>query len=190
MLTVTAQLGSDGERVPLKTAAPAARVPMLPVLVAELRAHRSRVAGRSLARVRPDALVFVTSRGKPHGRRNVLRAVYAAEDAVGLNGEGRERVGVHDLRHSSVALALAPGLTLPEAAALARHAKPACDRGRARRTHFREPGAAWVEAGGSVQHVRTRRVTGERPGHVEELPRVAALFVSLAIVRNPLFVAV
>jgi integrase len=54
----------------------------------------------------------------------VLRAVHAAGDAAGLNGGGRERVGVHDLRHSFVALALAAGLTLPEAAALARHASP------------------------------------------------------------------
>ena len=37
---------------------------------------------------------------------------------------GREPVGVHDLRHSFVAVALAAGLTLPEAAALARHANP------------------------------------------------------------------
>lgn len=68
--------------------------------------------------------MFTTSRGRPHGRRNVLRAVYAAGDAAGLNGDGRERVGVHDLRHSFVAVALAAGLTLPEAAALARHANP------------------------------------------------------------------
>jgi integrase len=59
----------------------------------------------------------------------VLRAVYAAGDAAGLNaaglnGEGRERVGVHDLRHSFVGVALAAGMTMPEAAALARHANP------------------------------------------------------------------
>jgi integrase len=41
-----------------------------------------------------------------------------------LNAGGREPVGVHDLRHSFVAVALAAGLTLPEAAALARHANP------------------------------------------------------------------
>lgn len=40
-----------------------------------------------------------------------------------MNGDGREPVGVHDLRHSFVAVALAPGMTLPEAA-LARHANP------------------------------------------------------------------
>ena len=54
----------------------------------------------------------------------VWASVHAAGDAAGLNGEGRERVGVHDLRHSFVAVALAAGLTLPEAAALARHANP------------------------------------------------------------------
>jgi len=123
-LTVSAQLGPDGTRVPLKTAASAATVPLLPKLAAELRAHCSRFAGQALARVQPDALVFTTLRGRPHGRRNVLRAVYAAGNAAGLNGEGRERVGVHDLRHSFVAVALEAGLTLPEAAALARHANP------------------------------------------------------------------
>jgi integrase len=123
-LTVGAQLGPDGTRVPLKTAASAASVPLLPALASELRRHRSRVAGQALARVRPDSFVFTTSHGRPHGPRNVLRAVYAAGDAAGLNGAGRERVGVHDLRHSFVAVALAAGLTLPEAAALARHANP------------------------------------------------------------------
>jgi integrase len=55
---------------------------------------------------------------------NVLRAVYVAGDAAGLNGDGREPVGVHDLRHSFAAVALAAGLTLPEAAALTRHTNP------------------------------------------------------------------
>lgn len=85
-LTVSAQLGRDGTRVPLKTAASAATVPLLPTLAAELRAHRARVAGQALARLQPDALVFTSSRGRPHGARNVLRAVYAAGDAAGLNG--------------------------------------------------------------------------------------------------------
>ena len=69
-----------------------------------------------------DALVFVTTRGKPQSRRNALRAVHAAGDAVGLNGADREPVGLHDLRHSYVALALASGASLAETAALARHA--------------------------------------------------------------------
>ena len=122
--TVTAQLSADGARVPLKTAASTATVPMLAVLADELRVHRSRVAPQSLRLFTREALAFTTSRGSPHGRRNVLRAVYGAGDAAGLTGDGREGVGVHDLRHSFVAVALASGLTLPEAAALARHANP------------------------------------------------------------------
>lgn len=84
-----------------------------------MRVHRSRIASKALTRLDRGEFVFTTSRGKPHGRRNVLRAVYAA----GLN-DGREPVGVHDLRHSFVAVALAAGMTLPKAAALARHANP------------------------------------------------------------------
>jgi integrase len=125
MLTVSAQLAPDGTRAPLKTTASAATVPLLPELKRQLQAHRRRQAGRSLSFVRADALVFSTPSGKPQGRRNVLRAVYAAGDAAGLNPEGREKVGLHDLRHSFVALALTSGLTLPEAATLARHASPA-----------------------------------------------------------------
>jgi integrase len=123
-IAVTGQLGPNGERAPTKTEASLSSVPILPALGAELRAHRAKVAERSLANVKPDALVFTTATGRPHGRRNLLRAVYAAGDAAGLNPDGFERVGVHDLRHSFVALALAAGLTLPETAALARHANP------------------------------------------------------------------
>jgi integrase len=43
-LTVSAQLGPDGDRAPLKTAASAATVPLLP-MAAELKAHRARIAG-------------------------------------------------------------------------------------------------------------------------------------------------
>jgi integrase len=94
------------------------------MLARELRAHRSRQAERSLRLVHRDALCFTTARGKPQGRRNALRAVHAAGDAAGLNGDGREKVGLHDLRHSLAAIALASGLSLPEAAALVRHANP------------------------------------------------------------------
>ena len=92
--------------------------------MAELSAHRQRQAEHDVRLVHANALVFVTRAGKPQARRNVLRAVYVAGDEAGLNGEGRQRVGCHDLRHSFVSIALAAGLTLPEAAALARHASP------------------------------------------------------------------
>ena len=95
---------------------------MLPALARELREHRARQAGRDLRLVHADALVFTTAHGKPQSRRNALRAVHAAGDAAGLNGDGREPVGLHDLRHSYVALALDAGASLAETAALARHA--------------------------------------------------------------------
>jgi integrase len=54
--------------------------------------------------------------------RNALRALHQAGDAVGLNPEGAEPVGLHDLRHSLVAQAFDQKLTAPEVAELARHA--------------------------------------------------------------------
>lgn len=120
-LTVSGQLGLDGQRVPVKTAASAATVDLLPVLLRELREHRSRVAGQEPRRLPPEALVFTTLHGKPQSRRNALRAVHKAGDAAGLNGDGREPVGLHDLRHSFAAAAL-ERLSLPEASYLLRHA--------------------------------------------------------------------
>jgi integrase len=105
-----------------KTEASAATLRLLPVLPRELAEHRVRQAQRNLQWVRPDALVFTTMRGKPQSRRNVLRALYTAGDKLGLNGEDVEPVGLHDLRHSFVAVALDRELTAPEVAMLARHA--------------------------------------------------------------------
>jgi integrase len=122
VLTITGQLDADGKRVAPKTVSSAATVTLLPALTRELREHRSRQASRDLRLVHADALVFTTSRGKPQSRRNALRALHAAGEAAGLNGDGREPVGLHDLRHSFVALALDSGLSLAEVAALARHA--------------------------------------------------------------------
>jgi integrase len=124
VLTVTGQLGLDGVLAPTKSSASAATVPLLPALRRELQAHRARLAGRDLRLVHRDALLFTTARGRPQSRRNALRAVHAAGDAAGLNGDGRQPVGLHDLRHSFVAILFASGVSLPEAAALARHANP------------------------------------------------------------------
>jgi len=46
-----------------------------------------------------------------------------ARDKAGLNGDGLEPVGLHDLRHSIVVLAFAHA-TVREVAELARHANP------------------------------------------------------------------
>jgi len=106
--------------VPLKTAASAATVDLLPALVRELRAHRARRAALGIHLVRADALAFSTRTGKPHGQRNALRAVQTAATAAKLG-----HVTAPDLRHSLVANALDAGLTLAEASRLARHASPA-----------------------------------------------------------------
>jgi integrase len=121
VIRVEQQLGPQGELVPVKTHASEAPAPLLPALARELKAHRLRQAV-GLDRIRPEALVFQTRNGRPQSRRNALRAVHAAGDAAGLNPEGREKVGLHDLRHSFVGLALDAGASLAEAAALARHA--------------------------------------------------------------------
>lgn len=126
-LTIEGQLSArGGERIPTKTAASAATVPIIPPLLAELRAHRRRVAYVNVANVRRDALVFTTGRGRarPQNARNCLRAVHEAGDAARLNGDGRQPVGLHDLRHSMVTIALGSGVPLPEVAKLARHANP------------------------------------------------------------------
>ena len=99
-----------------KTAGSDAPVPIIDPLAVELKAHRSRLAGRGLHLNRPDALVFTQT------RRNVLRAVYRAGDGAGLNPEGVEKVGCHDLRHSCAGLLFAAGTSAPTVAAVLRHA--------------------------------------------------------------------
>ena len=105
-----------------KTSASAQSVPMIPELVAELQAQRRRALLASFTRVASDAFVFVTATGKPQHRKNALRAVHAAGDAAGLNPEGAEKVGLHDLRHSCAGLLLAAGVPMPKVAAILRHA--------------------------------------------------------------------
>jgi integrase len=104
-----------------KTRASAATLPLLPALRQELLGYRARSAELGLGRIRAAELVCVTANGKPHHRRNAHRAVTNGADAAGLNGEGLEPLGVHDLRHSLVANAFEPGLSPAEFADLARH---------------------------------------------------------------------
>lgn len=108
-----------------KTEASWAVIPLLPPLADELRAHRERQAGKGFERIRPNALVFQSPSGRPQHRRNALRAVQNAADAAGLNGEGWEPVGCHDLRHSCAAFAFSLGMTPVEVARLLRHSDPA-----------------------------------------------------------------
>ena len=98
------------------------------MLARELQAHGARQAANGFKRVQPDALVFVTSSGRSPGRRNALRALQVAAGHAGLNREGAEPVGLHDLRHSLAANAVALRLTDPEVARLMRHANPQVTR--------------------------------------------------------------
>jgi integrase len=82
-----------------------------------------RLADKGLPFVHPDALVFQSRHGKSPGRRNILRAVQTAAAAAGLNPEGAEPVGLHDLRHSAAGLAF-DSLALNEVSRLLRHANP------------------------------------------------------------------
>jgi integrase len=124
-IRVQRQLDDDlTTRPDTKTPASTATITVMPALSRELRDHRARQRANDLRRGHRSRLVFTTRRGKPQSRRNALRAVHRAGDAVGLNPPGSERVGLHDLRHSLVGLALASGMTPPEVAQLARHANP------------------------------------------------------------------
>ena len=110
--------------MPVKTTASAATVPLLPALERELRAHRSRQAsatcgsptGTRSCSPQPGAS---PSHAATPSVRFSMQATKSASTATGA-----QPVGLHDLRHSFVAIALANSVTLPEAAMLARHANP------------------------------------------------------------------
>jgi integrase len=108
-----------------KSQASWATIPLLPPLAEHLRAHRERQAAKGFERIGQHALVFQSTSGRPQHRRNALRAVQNAAAAAGLNGEDREPVGCHDLRHSCAAFAFSLGMTPVEVARLLRHSDPA-----------------------------------------------------------------
>jgi integrase len=122
-IRVCRQLDDDLTLRPVtKKPSSTATIPLLPRLARELRAHCSRQASVDLRLVHRDALIFTTTNGKPQTRRNALRALHTAGDSVGLNGENPQPVGLHDLRHSLVALSLDSQMTIAEVAVLVRHA--------------------------------------------------------------------
>jgi integrase len=123
-ITVNGQIDRDGSWKPkAKTDASHAPLPMLPVLRRALQEHRRTQGAKNIGLLGESKLVNVTSRGKVQSRRNALRALHNAGVKTGLNTKDNEPIGLHDLRHSLIALAFAdPEMTLPEIAALARHA--------------------------------------------------------------------
>ena len=97
---------------------------MLPALAEELKAYRERQGERGFDRIGQNALVFQTRSGLSPLRRNLLRAITNGAKRAGLQPEGSEPVGVHDLRHSFAAYALGGGLSLLETSRVLRHANP------------------------------------------------------------------
>ncbi len=53
-----------------------------------------------------DALVFVARLDKPRNRRSAANAIRVAGDAARLNSDGRQPIGMHDLRRSFAAIVL------------------------------------------------------------------------------------
>jgi len=90
-------------------------------LAEEFKSHRERQAALGFDRIAPGALVFQTARGLSLGRRNILRASTNAGKRAGLQPEGTEPVGRHDLRHSLAAYALEDRLSLADTSRLLRH---------------------------------------------------------------------
>ena len=98
-------------------------VPVVDDLAEEFMTHLRRRTDRDgEAAVVNEDFVFRTPSGKSPGRRNVHRAVARAAEKARLSNDGREPVGVHDLRHSFAARALAGGLSIVETSRLLRHA--------------------------------------------------------------------
>jgi integrase len=101
-------------------------VPIPLPLLARLKAHRQAQGAIGLHGIDQDALVFVTATGRPQSRRNALRAVNVASMHIGLWSEedGREPVGLHDLRHSAASFYFDAGWKTREVSRLLRHANP------------------------------------------------------------------
>lgn len=125
-ITVRQQLNRYGQVSPhLKTVSSAATLPLLPSLKRELLEHRSRMAGIDLQRLRPEALVFLSVRGRPLCTSVTRKELTRAATAAGLNPPGAQPIGHHDLRHSAAALAFEAGAPDNQVAEFLRHANAA-----------------------------------------------------------------
>jgi integrase len=129
-VAIRRQLGRDGRTLaPLKTRASEAVLTIPSPLLEELRSHRERQAALGFERIGPDRLVFVTRGGqRSPGRRNVLRAVQAQAELLGLRNEDGELCGLHDLRHSCAAILRGHGMSDEEIAVVLRHASSVVTR--------------------------------------------------------------
>jgi integrase len=85
--------------LPLKTDAGARDIVLLPQLAELLRGHH--VAELVKGSGQPHHFVFTTEIGTPFYGRNVsARGLDKAADRAKINGDGRQRLSMHDLRHT------------------------------------------------------------------------------------------
>jgi integrase len=109
-------------RVPgTKSDASKGTIPMHSKLKAVLLAHREIQGALGFDRIVADAFVFQTASGKQKDRHNALRAIASAAKRVGLQPEGAEPLGNHDLRHSLAAVLYGEGMNDEEVAHFMRH---------------------------------------------------------------------
>ena len=117
----------DGGRIDVRAGKTKASINSAPLplpLAKILRAHRQRQVDAGQFEI--GGLVFKTRTGRPQSRRNALRAVNVASESVGLWSEedGREPVGLHDLRHSAANFYFQQGVKTRAVSRLLRHANP------------------------------------------------------------------
>jgi integrase len=83
----------------LKTDAGARDIVLLPELGKLLKEHKTAAFQRGYAKT--EDFVFSTEIGTPFYGRNVsVRGLDTAADWAKINGDGRQRVSMHDLRHT------------------------------------------------------------------------------------------
>jgi integrase len=112
--------GLSAGRVPPKTLASVRDVPLVPQLARLLAVHR-----RQSRFPRGSDWVFATTRGTPHGHRNVARrGLGRAAALAGLNAGGWPPLRYHDLRHAFAShLIVDLGLDVAQVSRILGHAR-------------------------------------------------------------------
>ncbi|MBA3875552.1 MAG: site-specific integrase [Anaerolinea sp.] len=102
-----ARVAGEWRLVAPKTAGSRHVIPLTPIAVEALHAHRLRQAAERNGA--PEGLVFTSQRGMPLHRRELSLEWHATLDRLGL-----PRVRFHDLRHTAATLMLAAGHSLED----------------------------------------------------------------------------
>jgi integrase len=85
----------------LKSDAARRKIEIPPQLANLLRAHRKEMLRKSLHRA--EGFVFCTETGAPNYYRNLSsRGLDEAANRTGLNPPGKQRLSMHDLRHTAI----------------------------------------------------------------------------------------